>query len=607
MSKQKILRFLSLPAALALLAVLALLGGCGVKRPEPESVSLTPESLTLQVGERALLSGTILPEEVRQSKLTWLSSDPEVASVAAGEVTGLSAGQAVIVASTDNGKVGTCTVRVWDPAEDGVTLSQTRLSLTAGEGAVLTAESSSGLPLFWVSSDPGIVTVEDGALFGVSEGRAFVMAWANSGALAVCEVEVTADPELSPFLFTWLSPERCRIDGVKDPLVRTLVLPDRVTEVARGALSACTALESLTLPFAGQYADGSGETSGSFLFDGTWPESLRELIFTGPSVPASAFVDAPFARVVLTDAESIGNRAFYRCLDLTEVDLPDSLKTLGESAFFGCEGLLRVFFGEGLERIGDYTFFECGELWTLSLPDSIREIGDGAFCRCAALQEIDLPKGLEQIGANAFRGCASLAEVDLPDSLTRLGMLAFMDCSALERVTVPGGIRDLAPGTFCRAGLKQAILSEGVETIALAAFYDCTALESLTLPASLTSVANDAFEDCTALSAVYISDLAAWEAIAFGNETSDPLYYGAKLYLNGLPFDCINLPDTLVGLGTNAFIYNVSMRNVRIPASLKTVWAALPEDLLGDPARAAGELTAYADWSFLRKISGEDL
>ena len=32
---------------------------------------------------------------------------------------------------------------------------------------------------------------------------------------------------------------------------------------------------------------------------------------------------------------------------------------------------------------------------------------------------------------------------------------------------------------------------------------------------------------------VYITDLDAWNAITFEDDTANPLYYGATLYLNG--------------------------------------------------------------------------
>jgi uncharacterized repeat protein (TIGR02543 family) len=99
----------------------------------------------------------------------------------------------------------------------------------------------------------------------------------------------------------------------------------------------------------------------------------------------------------------------------------------------------------------------------------------------------------------------------IPESVTEIGHDAFKSCSSLISVEIP----------------------EGVTTINEQTFAYCSSLTSVTIGNSVTSIGEDAFQNCGALTSVYITDLTAWKNIEFENATSNPLYYGVKLYLNG--------------------------------------------------------------------------
>ena len=105
------------------------------------SVTLEPDDIEMIAGEDTTLAVTILPESATVKTLTWTSSDEEVAIVADGVVTAVSAGTATITAKAADGsnKKGTALIFVFDDAtgvnptleelEEGAiyTLSGTRL------------------------------------------------------------------------------------------------------------------------------------------------------------------------------------------------------------------------------------------------------------------------------------------------------------------------------------------------------------------------------------------------------------------------------------------------------------------------------------------------
>ncbi|MBQ1491828.1 MAG: S8 family serine peptidase [Blautia sp.] len=76
------------------------------------SVNLDKGQLRLQVGGKQRLSATVLPDSAADKSLTWTSSNTQVATVNAGEVTAKGTGYALIEAKTENGKKAVCHVLV---------------------------------------------------------------------------------------------------------------------------------------------------------------------------------------------------------------------------------------------------------------------------------------------------------------------------------------------------------------------------------------------------------------------------------------------------------------------------------------------------------------
>ena len=136
----------------------------GKDEEEPEEVevsgiTLSETALSLTAGDSATLTATVEPENATDKTVTWTSSnEPEnatdktvtwtssntgVATVENGTVKAVSAGTTVITAKAGE-KTAECTVTVKasEPEEvevSSITLSETSLSLTAGDSATLTA------------------------------------------------------------------------------------------------------------------------------------------------------------------------------------------------------------------------------------------------------------------------------------------------------------------------------------------------------------------------------------------------------------------------------------------------------------------------------------
>lgn len=76
---------------------------------------------------------------------------------------------------------------------------------------------------------------------------------------------------------------------------------------------------------------------------------------------------------------SIGRGAFYECLSLASIELPNSVVSIGESAFTKCSGLTNVTIGSGLEYIYSEAFAKCENLTDVyclatSVPQTSRDV-----------------------------------------------------------------------------------------------------------------------------------------------------------------------------------------------------------------------------------------
>lgn len=160
-------------------------------RVPAQSIQITPSSLSLNVGKQEVLSAKVLPENTTD-KLSWRSLNENVATVsAAGKVTAVSAGTAVIEASAGD-ITSRVEVTVTLPEVESVKLDKTSAQLTEGQGVLLKATitpAEAANQLTWSSSDPAVASVSGGQVVAHKAGTATITA-AAGGKQATCSVTV---------------------------------------------------------------------------------------------------------------------------------------------------------------------------------------------------------------------------------------------------------------------------------------------------------------------------------------------------------------------------------------------------------------------------------
>jgi uncharacterized protein YjdB len=186
-------------AALLVLAIvpfaLCACDGFNFFSKEIEGITLSQTELNLTVGDTSALTAEVTPEDANSKKLSWTSSNLNVATVDDGEIKAKKSGTAEITVTAENGVKAVCTVTVSDKAIEELTLNNTSASVKVGSKIQLTASvSPTDAPkgeLSWSSSDETVATVNsDGYVTGVSEGVANITCKTENGKQAECTVTV---------------------------------------------------------------------------------------------------------------------------------------------------------------------------------------------------------------------------------------------------------------------------------------------------------------------------------------------------------------------------------------------------------------------------------
>ena len=282
-----------------------------------------------------------------------------------------------------------------------------------------------------------------------------------------------------------------------------VVIPDSVTSIGLGAFEGCDSLNSITIPFVGEKADGSGKTHFGYIF--------------GASNITSSDYDIPKS--------------------LKNIIIGDGVTNIRENAFSGCGNLDSIVVEEG-----NSVYHSDG--------NCLIETESKMLLRGCNTSIIPDDGSVTSIGDWSFQGCSGLTSITIPDSVTSIGRGAFEDCSGLTSITIPfvGAIAD-GTGThfgyifgaysdwenykYVPLSLKEVIITGG-ESIAYGAFESCTSLTTITIPGTVTELGDFVFEGCTSLEKIiFKGTIEQWKALesnsygnydAIGVECSDGKY-----------------------------------------------------------------------------------
>lgn len=160
-------------------------------------VELNKSVLNMKPDQTAILTAVVMPSNAYNKNVTWSSSHPSVAAVAAnGKITSRDSGTAIITVTTeDGGYTATCVVTVYQEIT-GVSIDKTEIDIDEGKTLQLTATITPGnasvKTLKWESSNVKVATVDgNGLVTGLKAGETDITVTAlDGGKYATCKVHV---------------------------------------------------------------------------------------------------------------------------------------------------------------------------------------------------------------------------------------------------------------------------------------------------------------------------------------------------------------------------------------------------------------------------------
>ncbi len=147
-----------------------------------EGVSLNLENLKLTLNGTGMLVATLKPENAKETKLIWTSSDENIVKVDEnGNITALNEGTAIITVKTEEGGfTAQCEVVVAKDVIEvvGITINGNK-ELKIGEAITLianvTPDNATNKQVVWKSSNPYVATVDqNGLVKGLKAGKVII-------------------------------------------------------------------------------------------------------------------------------------------------------------------------------------------------------------------------------------------------------------------------------------------------------------------------------------------------------------------------------------------------------------------------------------------------
>ena len=149
----------------------------------------------------------------------------------------------------------------------------------------------------------------------------------------------------------------------------------------------------------------------------------------------------------------------------------------------------------------------------------------------------------------------------------------FDDGEAVRSIAIPDTVVYIS--CLSSPSLEEVTIGKNSQLFCIQSytFQGCSKLKSIYIPARLKIVSVDAFNGCTSLERVTISDISAWCNITFQGivGSPNPLTSAQRLYLEDTEITDLVIPDGVTEIGNFAFDGCIGLKSVTIPKSVTSI------------------------------------
>ena len=212
------------------------------------------------------------------------------------------------------------------------------------------------------------------------------------------------------------------------------------------------------------------------------------------------------------DIRLIADAAFYDCDAITSITIPNSVTSIGKSAFYDCDSLTLITLNSNAIVSKTYNLNS-----DINMDDMFG----------SQVQEYVIGDSVTSVGNYAFHGCSGLTSVTISNNVTSIGESAFLNCCFTRDNFINNSSLDAEKNNYWGAKIAD------IETDGLLMRNDTVIqcrpiVTSVTIPESVTSIGEEAFYWCSALTSIYLP-----YKIPIANKSSfnDYHYEQVKLYV----------------------------------------------------------------------------
>lgn len=317
----------------------------------------------------------------------------------------------------------------------------------------------------------------------------------------------------------------------KDCAALSAVELKNVRSVGDGAFGNCTALRSIRL------SDKMTELS-DHIFDGC--SSLADIDMPDNPIAVSfsvfngtAYYNEPSNwenGVLYVDGYLIAVSKDFA--PLTEYTVKDGTIVIADDAFSGVDyssKLKKMTLPTGLYRIGQYAFSKLFSLTEINIPDTVRSIGYGAFSGTGYDADTNYINGGLYIG-NWLVAVNNVAMTSFTVQEGTVGVADGKDTSLFptraQKITVlelPSSLRYIGSRSFARLRITELRLPSELQTLGNGAFASCSALNTVNLGdcSGLDSIGEKAFSEAAISEITIPESVVSVGELVFNNNTVD--------------------------------------------------------------------------------------